>query len=467
MSQNLINYKSKNLFDNELKNIIASAYRRFLLRICNERISIFNFANKLNFSAKKLKLDSENLKEIFKKFDYIDYQLTFDEREYLRSIRYNFDDFYSNVYNSSNLKIMDQTDINICYNRFLLRCCNKRISLYYFAKMFDELSPDSLKLYNKEALLNFFDRFKYRDCALTEPERQYLISISIDIKKWNFPIVIPDQPMSISSDECDSKDEEYEYDEIYKYKQENIENDIMKKIISMKNDIENYLNKHMDNEIKNKIIKNIFYTVFQMNKSKCDCIKQQSEFIKKKEELKTKLHDIEESIKNVTKTIEEYETKESKEIAIVENIKINIFEISFDKSKSKSVNKFSDNILLFNLYYKDNIKPEWMKNDTTCIINNKERFNKEILDYVEYITLDENLANKRKKTEEILNECIHQKYKEWQVLKFGSDTQGISHIFSDLDFEIIAKEITNLKYNNEIYCLKQISNIIKEKFTQI
>ena len=334
MLENLINYKSKNLFGNELKDTIASAYRRFLLRICNERISVFEFANKLNFSSEKLKLyNEENLKAIFEKFDYIDSWLTFDENNYLHSIGYNYDNFYSNVYDSSNFKIMCPEDINNCYNRFLLRCCNKRISLYYFATNFNELSPDGLKLYNKESLLNFFERFKYRDYALTEPERQYLISININIKPWNFPIVISDQYMSISSEECDSKEEEYEYDEIYKYKQGNIENDILeKKIIPVKNYIENYLNKKIDNEIKNKIINNIFYNVFQMNKSKCDFIKQQSEFIKKEEELKIKLHDIEENIKNGVKTIKEYETRENKEISNIENIKTNLFKISFTES---------------------------------------------------------------------------------------------------------------------------------------
>ena len=101
-----------------------------------------------------------------------------------------------------------------------------------------------------------------------------------------------------------------------------------------------------------------------MNKSKCDFIKQQSEFIKKEEELKLKLHDIEENIKNGVKTIKEYETKENKEISNIENIKTNLFKISFTESKLKSVNKFFDNVLLFNLYYKDNTKPKWMKNNT-------------------------------------------------------------------------------------------------------
>ena len=46
--------QTKNLFDNEFKDIIASANRKFLLRSCNEKISVFKFAFKLNFSPKNL-----------------------------------------------------------------------------------------------------------------------------------------------------------------------------------------------------------------------------------------------------------------------------------------------------------------------------------------------------------------------------------------------------------------------------
>ena len=124
---------------------------------------------------------------------------------------------------------MSQKDIDCCYSRFLLRCCNKRISLYYFARKFDELSPNGLGLYNEEAILNFFKYFQYIDCALNEPEKQYLISIGIDIKPWDLSIIKPEQSMlkdlnwsenqikspndkkrsmSISSDESYEKDEE-------------------------------------------------------------------------------------------------------------------------------------------------------------------------------------------------------------------------------------------------------------------
>ena len=85
-----------------------------------------------------------------------------------------------------------------------------------------------------------------------------------------------------------------------------------------------------------------------------------------------------------------------------------------------------------------------MKNDTKRIINNKKRFNNEFVDYAKYITSAEGLAEKRKNNENILKECISEKHKTWEVLKFGSDTKGISDVFSDLDFEIIPEKKLNL-----------------------
>ena len=57
---------------------------------------------------------------------------------------------------------------------------------------------------------------------------------------------------------------------------------------------------------------------------------------------------------------------------------------------------------------------------------------------------------KREETEDILIKCIHIKYKTWQVLKFGSDAQGISNLFSDLDFAIISEELKNLLYEMKL-----------------
>ena len=86
-----------------------------------------------------------------------------------------------------------------------------------------------------------------------------------------------------------------------------------------------------------------------------------------------------------------------------------------------------------------------MKSGTKHIIDNKKRFNIEFVDYVEYITTAEGLVEKRKNIENILKKCIFEEHKAWRVLKFGSDAQGISDLFSDLDFEIILEK-KNLTY---------------------
>ena len=114
-------------------------------------------------------------------------------------------------------------------------------------------------------------------------------------------------------------------------------------ITTMKKNIENYLSK-LDNEIKNKIINNIFNDISKTNTSKCLCIKEQINLTKQKNELQVKLHHIGESLKK-------YKVDEDEEINDIKNIEKNITKISFNKPKSESDNKFFDNTLLFNLYY--------------------------------------------------------------------------------------------------------------------
>ena len=362
------------------------------------------------------------MKAIFLNFDYIDSWLTSDESKYLHSIGYYFMNFYGIVYEGDSFKNMSRKDIDSCYSRFLVKCCDKRISLYHFATKFDKLSPNGFKLYNKEAILYFFKYFQYVyvDCSLTEPEKQYLISIGIDIRPWYLSIIRSEQfilkdlnwsknqikspkdkkrSMNISSDECYEKDEEYNDN----YKQENMENDIIKnEITAMKEYIENYLSE-LDNKIKNKIINDVFNDISETNTSKCIFIKKPNNMIKTKNELQVELHNIEENIKK-------YEIEENEEINDIKNIEKNMTVISFNKSESKSANKFFDNALLFNLFYRYDTKPEWMKNDTKCIIDNKKRFNNKIIYYVEYITSAEDLAEK-KNIENILKECISENIK--------------------------------------------------------
>ena len=56
----------ENFSNNDLKNIIDSAYRRFLLRSCNERISLFKFVLKLKISPQKLNLYYKNWTQCFR-----------------------------------------------------------------------------------------------------------------------------------------------------------------------------------------------------------------------------------------------------------------------------------------------------------------------------------------------------------------------------------------------------------------
>ena len=85
--------------------------------------------------------------------------MKYDEVEYLKSIEYNYHDFDGRAYTYNNFEYMSEKDINGCYNRFLLRRCRERLSMYFFAAQFIELSPQKLELYNKEAKLIFLNIF--------------------------------------------------------------------------------------------------------------------------------------------------------------------------------------------------------------------------------------------------------------------------------------------------------------------
>ena len=158
------------------------------------------------------------------------------------------------------------------------------------------------------------------------------------------------------------------------------------------------------------------------------------------------------------KCLQEYEMKETKKMSAILKIS-NLLELNFNKSESVSGKELD--YILFDLYYKDIKKPEWMNDNTKRIIDDKRRFNNEIIDYVEYITFDEKINIKRNKTKKILTDCIEKVGKKWNVFLFGSIVQGISTIFSDLDFELILDEE---KIDNENEKLILIANVIKEEF---
>ena len=237
---------------------------------------------------------------------------------------------------------------------------------------------------------------------------------------------------------------------------------IENKIDILKLNIELRLNKYIpENEIKNKIINNMFNDISKINDLKYEYMKKINILNKKEDELISQLNNIKKDKDMNIKCLREYEMNETKEMITILKIS-NLLELNFNKSESVSGKELDD--ILFDLYYKDIKKPEWMNDNTKRIIDDKRRFNNEIIDYVEYITFDEKINTKRNKTTEILKDCIGKAGKKWNVFLFGSIVQGISTIFSDLDFELI---LDGEKIDNENEKLILIENAIKKKFNTI
>ena len=104
-------------------------------------------------------------------------------------------------------------------------------------------------------------------------------------------------------------------------------------------------------------------------------------------------------------------------------------------------------------------RPEWMSKETESIEDNKDRFNKEILEYVEYITPNNESLSQRQSTMNFLKQIINKKKPEWKVYLFGSFRQKTSTVFSDLDFEIIIDNNSSRKRDiDELFYLKKILN---------
>ena len=108
----------------------------------------------------------------------------------------------------------------------------------------------------------------------------------------------------------------------------------------------------------------------------------------------------------------------------------------------------------------ENIIPKWMSTTTQKIQNSVERFNSEIIDYIDYITPNNFSTIKRKYTIELLTHIIQKYYPRWQVVLYGSFSQNLSTVFSDIDVAI---------YNNEKFnytdCIKlfDIMNILENE----
>jgi len=110
-------------------------------------------------------------------------------------------------------------------------------------------------------------------------------------------------------------------------------------------------------------------------------------------------------------------------------------------------------------------RPVWMKIETQSITNSNERFGKELMDYYNYIIPHKFYLNERQNTIQNLTNII-KKYKPgWKVLLFGSFSQNLSTVFSDLDFCIMDNDETNSCRKRDINKLYNLMQILKrEKF---
>ena len=129
---------------------------------------------------------------------------------------------------------------------------------------------------------------------------------------------------------------------------------------------------------------------------------------------------------------------------------------------SKNNNQFS----LYNKQ-KELERPIWMKIETQEIADANERFDKELIDYYNYI-IPQNLSLTERQNTIFNVRKIIKKYKpSWRVLLFGSFSQNISTVFSDLDFCIIDNNDNSSSRKSDINKLYNLMNILKrEKFSK-
>ena len=116
-------------------------------------------------------------------------------------------------------------------------------------------------------------------------------------------------------------------------------------------------------------------------------------------------------------------------------------------------------------------RPVWMKIETLDISNPSERFGKELMDYYNYIIPHNFYLTERQNTIFNITNIIKKYKPNWKVLLFGSFSQNISTVFSDLDLCIFDSSENNDNIDNnssrkrDINKLYQLMNILKkEKF---
>ena len=146
---------------------------------------------------------------------------------------------------------------------------------------------------------------------------------------------------------------------------------------------------------------------------------------------------------------------------------INNHDNNFNNYNIKTYNITNNNNISNNNYFiyapngnniqNHNEKPEWMTEETEKIEDSNQRFSKEIMEYVEYISPKNGSLTGRQTTMKRLQQIINKKRPEWKVHLFGSFKQGTSTVFSDLDFEIIIDKNSSRKRDiDELFYLMKI-----------
>ena len=139
----------------------------------------------------------------------------------------------------------------------------------------------------------------------------------------------------------------------------------------------------------------------------------------------------------------------------------------FHNQKNYNISNINESGFTFNSNINDEqIEPEWMKPETKKIENINQRFHKEILDYVNYITPKNETLTARQNTFNLFTKIVEKYRPDWKVFLFGSFSQNISTVFSDLDFLIVYGN----KNSSQEYDIKEMYNLMnflkKEEFSQ-
>lgn len=99
----------------------------------------------------------------------------------------------------------------------------------------------------------------------------------------------------------------------------------------------------------------------------------------------------------------------------------------------------------------------WMSPATQIIQNSIERFKNERIEYIKYITPDEDSFIRRNGTVEVLKKIINKYYPNWSVSPYGSFKQNFCTSFSFVDITIYEEKKFIL---NEAFQLIKLRDIL-------